>query len=70
MRGKAYSMLQEFQASLSGISAPFVMSRLILKARIIPEEITPSLDDPALEQRLAAAIEALQHERGASRGRA
>lgn len=69
MRGKAHSMLQEFQASLPGISAPFVMSRLILKARIIPEQITPDLDDPALEQRLFAAIEALKQERSSGRGR-
>lgn len=67
MRGKAHALLTEFQASLSGISAPFVMSRLILKARVIPEEITPDLDDPAMEQRLAAAIEELRHKGSAGR---
>lgn len=67
MRGKAHTLLTDFKASLSGISAPFLMSRLILKARIIPEQITPDLDDPATEKRLAEAIEALRQESSASR---
>jgi hypothetical protein len=63
MRGRAYQLLTSFRSGLSGAGAAFAMSRLILRARIIPENITPELDDPAVEQRLAAAIEALQQER-------
>jgi hypothetical protein len=67
MRGRAHTLLSQFRDSLSGIGAPFLMSRLILKARIIPEEITEDLDDPAIEQRLADAIAALRGERSPGR---
>lgn len=67
MRGKAHALLVEFRASLSGVGAPFLMSRLILMARIIPEQVTPDLDDPALEKRLAEAIAVLQAERRGGR---
>jgi hypothetical protein len=62
MRGRAYEILTAFRASLSGAGAAFAMSRLILRARIIPENITPDLDDPAVEQRLTAAIAVLNAE--------
>lgn len=63
MRGRAYEILSTFRAGLTGAGAAFAMSRLILRARIIPENITPDLDDPAVEQRLTAAITALNAER-------
>lgn len=63
MRGRAYEILTAFRAELTGAGAAFAMSRLILRARIIPENITPDLDDPAVEQRLTAAIAALNAER-------
>ena len=44
-------------------AAPFLMSRLILRARIIPDSITPDTDDPAVEKRLDEAIRALMAER-------
>lgn len=69
MRGRAYELLTAFRAGLSGAGAAFAMSRLILRARILPENITPDLDDPAIEQRLAAAIEALNAERTAADAR-
>ena len=39
------------------------MSRLILRARVIPDNITPEIDDPAIEKRLDEAIRALTAER-------
>lgn len=63
MRGKAYELFDEFKRSLQGASAPFILSRLILSAKIIPERITEELDDPALEKRLEEAIARLNEER-------
>jgi hypothetical protein len=57
MKGRAYRLLTEFQDRLSGAQRSFVMSRLILKARVVPEAITPELDDADLEVRLSAAID-------------
>lgn len=65
MRGRAYQLLTSFRSGLSGAGAAFAMSRLILRARIIPENITPELDDPGIEQRLEAAIAAIEKERAA-----
>jgi hypothetical protein len=66
MRGRAYQILSSFRSGLSGAGAAFTMSRLILRARIIPENITPELDDPGIEQRLEAAITAIEQERAAA----
>jgi hypothetical protein len=63
MKGRAYQLLNEFKQTLSGAAAPFLMSRLILRARIIPDNITPEIDDPAVERRLDEAIRALTAER-------
>ena len=52
-----YELLQAFRARHSGPSGGFAMSRLVLLARIIPEDITPDLDDPMLAERLAEAID-------------
>jgi hypothetical protein len=41
------------------------MSRLILVSKIIPERVTPELDDPDLEARIEAAIAKLNKEREA-----
>jgi hypothetical protein len=56
MKGRAHAMLTEFQKRCSGLEGVFLMSRLILLARIVPELITPDLDDPEIEERLKAAI--------------
>jgi hypothetical protein len=45
------------------MAGTFLMSRLILISRIIPERITPELDDPQIEQRLEAAIAKLTKDR-------
>ena len=63
MRGRAHQLLSEFRSNLRGAAASFQMSRLILRARIIPDRITPELDDPAIEKRLDEAIRALIAER-------
>ena len=63
MKGRAHQLLTEFSTGLRGAAAPFQMSRLILRARIIPNRITPELDDPAVEKRLEEAIRALTAER-------
>lgn len=63
MRGRAYQLLSDFKSNLRGAAAPFLMSRLILRARIIPDSITPDTDDPAVEKRLDEAIRALMAER-------
>lgn len=67
MKGRAHALLATFRDSLSGASSAFMMSRLILRARIIPAQITPELDDPAVEARLEAAIAAFDEERATSR---
>jgi hypothetical protein len=36
--------------------SPFVLARLILRTRVLPEEITPDIDDPSLEERLEAVM--------------
>lgn len=62
MKGRAYQLLTDFKSNLRGAAAPFLMSRLILRARILPDSITPELDDPAIEKRLDEAIRALLSE--------
>lgn len=63
MKGRAYQLLADFKSNLRGAAAPFLMSRLILRARILPDSITPEMDDPAVEKRLDEAIRALLAER-------
>lgn len=63
MKGRAYQLLSDFRLGLKGAAASFQMSRLILRARIIPDKITPEIDDPAIEDRLAEAIRGLTAER-------
>ena len=65
MKGRAYKLLSEFRAQHEheGMSGRFLMSRMILRARIIPERITPDLDDPEVEARIEAAITRFTTER-------
>ncbi len=57
MKGRAHQLLQEFRERHSGgLAGTFIMSRLILLSKIVPERITPELDDPAIEARIEAAI--------------
>ncbi|MCC6216562.1 MAG: hypothetical protein IT376_17000 [Polyangiaceae bacterium] len=59
MRGRAHQLVSEFLAAYNGTDRSFVLSRLILRARLVPETILPELDDPAVEARLEAAIREL-----------
>jgi hypothetical protein len=64
VKGRAHNLLQEFRdRHAEGMAGTFLMSRLILMSRIIPERITPDLDDPAVEQRIEGAIQKLLKER-------
>lgn len=59
MRGRAHQLVSDFLAGYNGTDRSFVLSRLILKARLMPETILPDLDDPAVEARLEGAIREL-----------
>jgi hypothetical protein len=64
VKGRAYNLLQEFrERHAEGMAGTFLMSRLILMSRIIPERITPELDDPVIEQRIEAAMQKLIKDR-------
>ena len=56
MKGRAERLFREFQARANEDGNPFGLCRVILMARIVPERLTPELDDPALEERLERAI--------------
>jgi hypothetical protein len=58
MRGRAYLLwkgLRDEQRAFSPCCA-FTMARFILRARVVPESITPDLDDPELERHLEDAL--------------
>ena len=65
MKGRAYHLLAAFRAQCGGPEGVFRMSRLILLSRIVPERITPELDDAEVETRIEQAIRrlSLQQER-------
>jgi len=56
MRGRAHELIETFAAEFHGPRRAFAMSRPILMAKVLPEQITPETDDEAVEARLAAAI--------------
>ncbi len=62
MKGRAHRLLQEFQAKLVGARAPFLMSRLVLMAHVVPSQVTPETDDPQLEKRIEEAVARLMSE--------
>jgi hypothetical protein len=64
MKGRARRLLDEFEASLKGAQRSFMFSRLILLARVVPEQITPETDSEEIEQRLEGAIEKLRAQIG------
>jgi hypothetical protein len=57
MKGRAHQIFREFQLHAANAIGPFGVSRVILLARVVPEHLTPDLDDPELELRLEKAIE-------------
>lgn len=56
MKGRALQLLKDFEASFSGARASFMRSRLILQARLVPDQLTAETDDPDLERRMEDAI--------------
>jgi hypothetical protein len=63
VKGRAHHLLSEFRKRNPGLSGTFLMSRLILLSKIVPERITPELDDPAIEARIEAAIAKVAEQR-------
>ncbi|KYF89144.1 hypothetical protein [Sorangium sp. So ce1153] len=59
MKGRAYQLLRSCLRDKAPPSArdAFIYARVITRARVVPEEITPALDDPTIERRLEIALE-------------
>lgn len=57
MMGRAFRLFHDFHLRASAAGGAFGVSRVILLARIVPERLTPELDDPELEARIERAIE-------------
>ncbi len=60
MKGRAHQIFREFQLHAANAVGPFGVSRVILLARVVPESLTPDVDDPELEERLEKAIRTVQ----------
>ncbi|MGK4003278.1 hypothetical protein WMF31_11685 [Sorangium sp. So ce1036] len=59
MRGRAYHLLRSCLGDENPPSArnAFIYARVIMRARVVPEDITPVLDDPEIERRIERALE-------------
>ncbi len=56
MKGRALKLYADFKRRSAESGNAFGICRVILLARLVPERLTPELDDPALEARLEKAI--------------
>lgn len=56
MKGRALELYEAFRQHAAASGNPFGVCRVILLARILPEQLTPELDDPSVEERLESAI--------------
>jgi hypothetical protein len=56
LKGRAHKLFEEFRQHAAESGNSFAVCRVILLARVIPERVTPELDDPDLEGRLEEAI--------------
>lgn len=56
MRGRAMTILADFRKEYPNVEGTFKMSRIILLSGVVPEAVTPELDDPEVEERLRKAI--------------
>ncbi|UQA55823.1 hypothetical protein [Polyangium aurulentum] len=58
MKGRAYELLHSMNEQDGPPSArdAFTRARIILQARVIPDSITPELDDIEVEHRLERAL--------------
>ncbi|WP_437618320.1 hypothetical protein [Sorangium sp. So ce1151] len=59
MKGRAYQLLRSCLGDRNPPNArsAFIYARVIMRARVVPDEITPALDDPEIERRLENALE-------------
>lgn len=59
MKGRAYQLLRSCLGNEAHPSArdAFIYARVIMRARVVPEDITPQLDDPEIERRIERALE-------------
>ena len=55
MKGRAYTLFSDLKGRCT--QQPFRLATAILKARIVPERITPDLDDPEIERRLLTTLQ-------------
>ncbi len=56
MRGRARQIIEDFRKEYPNVEGTFKMSRIILLSGVMPEDLTPDLDDPDVEERLRKAI--------------
>jgi hypothetical protein len=54
MKGRAHELLRDLQKRL--VDQPFVLATVILQAHVTPARVTPQLDAPEIEHRLAQAL--------------
>jgi hypothetical protein len=54
MKGRAHQLLCDLQRRLG--DQPFVLATVMLQAHITPARVTPQLDAPEIEHRLAQAL--------------
>jgi hypothetical protein len=66
MKGAAYTLLADLQGRFEG--RPFCLASAILRARVVPRQITPDLDDPDVERRLRAELSSTRTDRVGSPG--
>lgn len=62
MKGRAHAMVQRFFERFASADHAFVRARFILKTQLEPESVSAELDDPAIEAKVATAIEELERE--------
>jgi hypothetical protein len=63
VKGGAQNIFRDFERRAAQTGNAFGVCRVILLARIVPEELTTELDDPELEQRLEKAIQTVMRAR-------
>jgi len=58
VKGRAHMLWRELGAQYAqpGARNAFSLACIILRARVVPEDITPELDDPEFEVRLTIAL--------------
>jgi hypothetical protein len=59
LKGRAHRLYEDFRREAAGFGNPFGVCRVILMARIVPEQLTVDLDDPLVEERIERAIKSV-----------